>query len=122
LARRLAEEFNEKLYKIPRVDKATQSRVEFLVVPIYQLDTRSKIDLSSVSWLRRTSVKINGRTGTNITNGSREWIVLQCMIRAPMYTRESLRHAITKLVDADRREVNETSEEEEEGDDGYNKE
>jgi hypothetical protein len=39
-----------------------------------------------------------------------------------MYTRESLRHAITKLVDADRREVNETSEEEEEGDDGYNKE
>jgi Mg-chelatase subunit ChlD len=101
LARRLAEEFNEKISEMPGVDKGTP-RVAFLDCSIYQLDDRN---------LGRQSVLVEERLDEskwhkwNANNGYVEGK------KTPTFTAESMHSALAKLDEMDLNIIEEGSEE-----------
>jgi hypothetical protein len=106
VARRLAEKFNEKLSKMPRVDKATP-KVTFLDCSIYQLDDKN---------MGKQSVLVEERLDErkwfkwNANNGYVEGK------KTPTFTEEKMRSALTRLDKIDLDIIEEGSDDEDESD------
>jgi hypothetical protein len=104
VARRLAEKFNEKLSKIPRIDQATP-KVTFLDCSIYQLDDM---------FLGKQSVLVEDRLDEskwfkwNANNGYVEGK------KTPTFTEEIMRSALTSLDKIDLNIIEEGSDDEDE--------
>ena len=107
LARRLASEFNNKMEKMYRIDKAT-SRVTFLDCSVYELVDKFQ---GSQSVLVEERLDHNHWDKWNTNNG-----FVAGMKAVPTFSDEMMRDAMAKLTDTDIHDINEGSEEEEEED------
>ena len=105
LARRIAEEFNEKIKTLNRVDDSTPG-VSFLDCSVYRLDDDNLGELSVLVEERLDESKWHK---WNANNG-----YVDGMEHAPKFNEEEMRSAMSKLKDADLGIIEEGDEEEEE--------
>ena len=107
LARRFAKEFNSKMAKMYRIDKAT-ARVTFLDCSVYELVDRFR---GSQSVLVEEHLDHNLWHKWNSNHG-----FVEGMAKAPRFSDEMLRDGMAKLADIDIHDINEGSEEEDDDD------